>query len=121
MSAMNETKIPGNSLAKEGCAASICSVFEARDTTNDEPYYQHGIWLSLEDALRDIRSCEEPSDVGDGFEMHEDYARIEIYEISVGWPQGINRSVATIEWSENYDIESDEYIWEQKQNEKILP
>ena len=62
-----------------------CSVFEVVDATDDENYFTLGVFLSLDDAMREVESCDDPDDLGGDHGDHEEYCVVEIRERKIGW------------------------------------
>jgi hypothetical protein len=89
-------------------APSPCSVFELVDCTNEETYFPMGLFLSLEDALAQVKDLDEPPT-----ENPEEYVKMEIRERQIGklswWDNG--KTVATITWIQDYIEAKDEWVW----------
>lgn len=84
----------------------IGSVFELVDCTNDETYFPMGLFLSLEEALEQVRDrCEPPTD------DPEEFVRMEVRERQIGkfrwWDNG--KTVAKIQWVQDYIEIKDEW------------
>ena len=102
---------PNDSNNLDGCSRShalIGSVFELVDCTNDETYYPMGLFLSLEDALAQVKDLKEPPT-----DDPEEYVKMEVRERQVGklrwWDNG--KTVATITWIQDYIEAKDEWVW----------
>jgi hypothetical protein len=98
---------------KGPCANSHClsvtgSVFELVDCTNEEAYYPMGLFLSLEDALDQVKDREEPPT-----DDPEEYVKMEVRERQVGklryWDNG--KTVATIQWIQDYIEAKEDWVW----------
>ena len=86
------------------------SVFELRDTTDDEIYYLVGIFRTKQDALKFIHSIEDPWNL---CEYSDGYAELKIQEIPFGVGAKIRgKTVWQKAWKENYKESTDENKWE---------
>lgn len=83
-------------------------VYELVDCTNDESYFPMGLFLSLEDALAQLKDREEPPT-----DDPEEFVRMEVRERQIGklrwWDNG--ETVATIQWIQDYIEAEDEWVW----------
>ena len=91
------------------------SIFEVVDATDDETYFTLGVFATLDDAKREVESCDEPDDLGGDHGDHEEHCVVEIRERKIGWG-GIGREVARYEWKSTYDEATDEFKWIRAQN-----
>lgn len=94
--------------SERSCPAPAVSVFEVVDCTNDENYFPMGLFLSLEDALAQVKDREEPPT-----DDPEEIVRMEVRERQIGkliwWDNG--KTVATIHWIQDYIEAKDEWVW----------
>jgi hypothetical protein len=87
-------------------------VYEVVDATDDERYYPLGIFLSQKEAVRAVQSLSRTDKAISWIvdESDNNCERIEIRKREIGWSEhGV--TVQTIERSEYYDEENDEYKW----------
>ena len=91
----------------------IEKVYEVVDATDDEMYFTQGVFLSLEEIVKDIESESDPSNLTDS--DLEEYCKIEIRERKIGW-SGHGKTVYTREWVSEYNEAADEYEWRAKTN-----
>lgn len=82
-------------------------IYEMVDYTNEETYYNIGLYETIEEAVRDAIEGDNP--IGE----QEDYMFIEIRRREIGVPNwsGTGKVVVTIEWKQEYKEESEEWIW----------
>ena len=81
-------------------------IYEAVDATSDEQYIPLGLWLSLEEALKNFEGDKPAQDYdGDGSCV------VEIREREIGWSEH-GKLLATISWIERYDEALDEMVWD---------
>jgi len=101
----SDVKQPG---ADSALSASPGSVFELVDCTSDEHYLPLGLFLTLEDAINEVKDCKEPPT-----DDPEDYVKLEVRERQIGkfrwWDNG--KTVATIEWIQDYIEAQDDWVW----------
>lgn len=87
-------------------------VFEVVDTSNDEMYYPMGIFLSLEDAKKEVlEGAEDHESPMTEYGSEGDYEQIEVRERKVGWSPYIERTVFKIVRENRYQENSDEHHW----------
>jgi hypothetical protein len=75
------------------------TLFEAVDETCDEMYWTVGVWLSIEDAIRNVSTGDCPPEA-DGACI-EDSCNINIYERKIGFGN-LGKHVATVNWVKSY-------------------
>jgi len=88
--------------------SSIGSIFELVDCTNHETYIPMGLFLTLEDALDQVRDRNEPPT-----DDPEEFVEMEVRERQLGklrWRDN-GKTVATIQWIADYIESKDEWIW----------
>jgi hypothetical protein len=94
--------------ADSALSASPGSVFELVDNTRDETYFPMGLFLSLEDALAQVKDLDEPPT-----DDPEEYVKMEIRERQIGklrwWDNG--KTVATITWIQDYIEAKEDWVW----------
>lgn len=90
----------------------IAQIYEVIDRTDDEAYYTLGLFLSLDDAIKDAESKTPDDWESDG--NIDDYAEIEIRERQIGWTGTNTKKVWEMSWKKTYpdNDEADDYIWE---------
>ena len=89
-------------------SASPGPVFELVDCTDEETYYTMGIFLTLQDALDQVKDCDQPPT-----DAAEDFARLEVRERKIGklnW-SGTGEKVAEVTWVHDYIESRDEWVW----------
>ena len=104
----NEDHGPQDSTAGTLLNRPPSSVFELVDCTNDETYFPMGLFLSLEDALAQVKDRKKPPT-----DDPEEFVRMEVRERQIGklrwWDNG--NTVATIQWIQDYIETKDEWVW----------
>ena len=89
-------------------------IYEAVDVTDGstETYYTLGIWKTLQNALDELQSIQDPNTFK--CEAHEDYdyeCTVEIRERKLGWGS-VGTTKATLKWVYKYDEIFDTFSWE---------
>ena len=83
-------------------------VFELVDCTDDENYFPMGLFISLEDALAQVRDLNEPPT-----DDPEEFVRMEVRKRQMGklrlWDNG--KTVATIKWTQDYIESRGDWVW----------
>jgi hypothetical protein len=87
-------------------------VYEIVDASNDETYWPLGMFLTLDDAVLAI----DTDYLESGSPLHEDrfdseYITIEIRERAIGLSRN-EKVVWSRSWSQQYSVDTDEYVWE---------
>lgn len=105
MSDQNEKQTPER---EERAAGSPGSVFELVDCTSDEIYVSMGLFLSLEDALDQIKDLKEPPT-----DDPQEFFCMEVRERQIGKlrRRDNGKKVATIRWVEAYIDAKNEWVW----------
>ena len=85
-------------------------VYEVIDASNDEMYFPLGIFLTLKDALDDIKSHGKEAVTEYGRNGDIDHEILKIKQRAIGWDGGGTLSI-TIRREQYYDEKADEYYW----------
>ncbi len=95
----------------------ITHVYEAVDQTNDEMYWQVGVWLDLRTAISEIEKYADnphPLDYHDS--MDGGHFQINIHQREIGFGFSTGKCVCSFIWQEKYDTEHNKYVWRLTKN-----
>jgi hypothetical protein len=93
---------------EEGYARSPSSVYELRDTTNEEGYKVIGVWLDADTPRRVITESECPSHlVDDAYAV--DWLEVQLWKTSIGFPTKEQR-IDLWQWN-LVESDDDEEVW----------
>ena len=76
-------------------------IFEVVDASDDERYYSLGVFLTKDEAMACLNADEPPCD-------GEESVTIEVRQRKIGWHPHDSIQIASRNWTQSYDDESDE-------------
>lgn len=97
-----------NTETGEHSGASLCSIFELVDVTDEETYYTMGLFETAEEAIRQASTSENNTPPCN--EIGEDYVTMEVRKRTIGklqWSE-TGEVVATVRWVRKYSDEDED-------------